>query len=73
MKNIVFVAGIIIFAIGGYFYLTGYNGMQELILKFAAYTPEKYQEYKTMEILGGILAGIGILIALAGIFDKKTD
>ncbi len=73
MKNVVFVAGIIIFAFGGYFYLTGYNGMQELILKFAVYSPEKYQEYKTMEILGGISAVIGILIALAGIFDKKSD
>ncbi len=73
MKNLIFIAGIVIFAIGGYFYLTGYNGMQELILKFAVYSPEKYQEYKTMEIIGGISAVIGILIALAGIFEKKDD
>ncbi|VVB95149.1 Uncharacterised protein [uncultured archaeon] len=73
MKNVIFIAGIVIFAIGGYFYLTGYNGMQELILKFAVYSPEKYQEYKTMEIIGGISAVIGILIAQAGIFEKKDD
>ncbi|MCX9012607.1 MAG: hypothetical protein OIN66_16000 [Candidatus Methanoperedens sp.] len=71
MKRVLFISGIIIFAIGGFFFMAGYNGIQELALKFTIYSQEAYQQYKTMEIAGGISAVIGILIALAGIFEKN--
>ncbi len=70
MNRTLFISGIIIFAIAGFVFMTGNQGIQEMISKFAAYSPESYQLYKNMENTGGIAAVIGILIALAGICEK---
>ncbi len=70
MNKILFISGLIIFAIAGFVFMTGYQGIQETSLRFMQYTPENYQLYKTMESSGGIVAVIGLLIALAGIFEK---
>ncbi len=66
-----FVSGIIIFAIAGYVFIAGNQGIQEMIQKFASFEPGKYDGYKMMESLGGIVAVIGLLIAMAGIAEKK--
>ncbi len=66
-----FVIGIIIFAIAGYVFITGNQGIQEMIQKFAAFDPGRYDAYKMMESVGGIVAVIGLLIALVGITEKK--
>ncbi len=71
MNRTMFISGIIIFAIAGFVFMTGYQGVQEMISKFAAYSTETYQLYKNMESIGSIAAVIGILIAFAGIFEKK--
>ena len=69
MTDILF--GIIIFAIAGYVFVTGNQGIQEIIQKFATFSPEKYDAYKMMESICGIAAVIGLLIALAGIAEKN--
>lgn len=66
-----FVSGIIIFAIAGYVFMTGSQGIQDMIQKFITFSPEKYEAYKLMESIGGIAAVIGLLIALAGIVEKN--
>ncbi len=71
MNRRIFVSGIVIFAIAGFVFMTGHQGMQEIILKFAIFSPEKYRLYQIMESLGGIAAVIGVLIALAGIFEEN--
>lgn len=71
MNKRLFISGIVIFAIGGFVFMTGHQGVQEIILKFVIFSPEKYQMYQIMESLGGISAVIGVLIALAGIFEEN--
>ncbi len=71
MNMKLFIWGIIIFAIAGYVFMTGNQGIQEIILKFVTFSPEKYGAYKLMESIGGIAAVIGLLIALAGIVEKN--
>lgn len=67
-----FIFGIIIFAIAGFVFVTGYQGIQEVVLKFEnPFSPAKYEAYKIMESIGGIAAVIGLLIALAGIVEKN--
>jgi hypothetical protein len=65
------ILGIIIFAIAGYVFVTGYQGIQGMVMKFDnPFSQEKYEAYKIMESIGGIAAVIGLLIALAGIVEK---
>lgn len=66
-----FISGIIIFAISGFVFMAGYQGIQDITLKLTTFSPEKYQLYKMIESIGGIAAGIGILIALAGIVEMN--
>lgn len=66
-----FVSGMVIFAIAGYVFMAGNQGVQEIILKFVEFSPEQYLVYKLMESIGGIVAVIGLLIALAGIVEKN--
>ncbi len=67
-----FISGIIIFAIAGYFFVTGNQGIQDIFqTKLAPFSPEIYDVYKMMQSIGGIAAVIGLLIALAGIVDKN--
>ncbi len=70
MNKIMFVSGIIIFAIAGFVFMTGYQGIQDTNSKFVQFSSEKYQMDKTMESTGGIVAIIGVLVALAGIVEK---
>ncbi len=71
MNTKLFISGIIIFAIAGFVFVTSYQGIQEIILKFTTFSPEKYDQYKVMESIGGISAIIGLLVALAGIVEKN--
>ncbi len=71
MNRTLFISGIVIFAIAGFVFVTSYQGIQDIILKFTTFSPEKYDQYKIMENLGGISAIIGLLIALAGIVEKN--
>ncbi len=67
-----FVSGIIIFAIAGYVFVTGSQGIQDIVqTKLVTFSPEKYDAYKMMESIGGIVAVIGLLIASAGIAEKN--
>ncbi len=66
-----FVSGVIIFAVAGYVFISGNQGIQEMIQKFATFDSGRYDAYKMMESIGGIVAVIGLLIALAGITEKK--
>jgi hypothetical protein len=50
--------------------MTGHQGIEEIISKFATFSPEKFQLFQTMERVGGVIAVIGILTALAGIGEK---
>jgi hypothetical protein len=70
MNRTLFISGIIIFAIAGFFFMTGHQGIEEIISKFATFSPEKFQLFQTMERVGGVIAVIGILTALAGIGEK---
>lgn len=70
MNRTLFISGIIIFAIAGFVFMTGHQGIEEIISKFATYSPEKYQLFNMMESLGAIVAVIGILTALAGIVEN---
>ncbi|VVB92200.1 Uncharacterised protein [uncultured archaeon] len=71
MNKIMFISGIIIFAIAGLVFMTGYQGIQETSSKFVPFSPENYQLDKTMESIGGIVAIIGLMVALAGIAEKN--
>ena len=71
MDRKLFISGIVILAIASFVFMAGYQGIQDVILKFIAFSPEKYQQYEMMETIGGIAAVIGILIALAGIVEKN--
>lgn len=71
MNKRLFISGIIIFALAGFVFMTGHQGIQDMSLKFVLFSPDKYQLNKTMESIGGITTVIGILIALAGIFEKN--
>ncbi len=66
-----FISGIIIFAIAGFVFMAGYQGIHDITLKLTTFSPEKYQLYKMMESIGGIAMVIGVLIALAGIVEKN--
>lgn len=66
-----FISGIIIFAIAGFVFMAGYQGIQDINFKFMTFSPEKYWLYKMMESIGGIAAVIGVLMALAGIVEKN--
>jgi len=70
MNKIMFISGIIIFAIAGFVFMAGYQGIQETNSKFVPFSSEKYQTDKTMESTGGIVAIIGLLVALAGMVEK---
>ena len=50
--------------------MTGYQGIQETNSKFVPFSTDKYQMDKTMESTGGIVAIIGLLVALAGMVEK---
>lgn len=71
MNKRFFISGIIIFAVAGFVFMTGHQGIQEMSLKFIQFSPEKYQLNKYMESIGGIATVIGILIALVGIVEKN--
>ncbi len=66
-----FVSGVIIFAVAGYVFIASNQGIQEMIQKFTAFDLGRYDAYKMMESAGGIVAVIGLLIALAGVAEKK--
>ncbi len=67
-----FISGIIIFAIAGYVFVAGNQGIQDIFqTKLVTFSAEKYDAYKMMESIGGIAAVIGLLIALAGIVEKN--
>ncbi len=70
MNKKMFISGIIIFAIAGFVFMAGYQGIQETNSNFIPFSSEKYQFDKIMESTGGIAAVIGLLIALAGIVEK---
>ena len=70
MNKIMFIAGIVIFAIAGLVFMTGYQGIQETNSKFVPFSSEKYRMDKTMESIGGIVAIIGLLVAMAGMVEK---
>ncbi|MCZ7383983.1 MAG: hypothetical protein O8C63_04440 [Candidatus Methanoperedens sp.] len=70
MNKIMFISGIIIFAIAGFVFMAGYQAIQETNSKFVPFSPEKYQMDKTMESTGGIAAIIGLLVAMAGMVEK---
>ncbi len=71
MDRKLFISGLIIFAIAGFVFITGYQGIQDITLKIMTFSSEKYQLYETMETIGGIAAVIGILVALAGMVEKN--
>ena len=58
MDRKLFISGIVILAIASFVFMAGYKGIQDVILKFIAFSPEKYQLYEMMETIGGTL-GIG--------------
>jgi len=58
MDRKLFISGIVILAIASFVFMAGYQGIQDVILKFIAFSPEKYQLYEMMETIGGTL-GIG--------------
>ncbi|MCZ7405172.1 MAG: hypothetical protein O8C67_09615, partial [Candidatus Methanoperedens sp.] len=64
------ISGIIIFAIAGFVFMAGYQAIQETNSKFVPFSSEKYQMDKTMESTGGIVAIIGLLVAMACIVEK---
>lgn len=67
-----FVSGIIIFAIAGFVFMAGNQGIQDIFqTKLVTFSPETYEAYKLMESIGGIVAVVGLLIALAGIVEKN--
>ncbi len=70
MNKIMFISGIIIFAIAGFVFMTGYQSIQETSSDFLPFSSEKYQIYETWESIGGIVAIIGLLVALAGMVEK---
>ncbi|MGB8216801.1 MAG: hypothetical protein WCE94_05805 [Candidatus Methanoperedens sp.] len=70
MNKIMFISGIIIFAIAGFVFMAGYQGIQETNSKFVQFSSENYQTDKTMESIGGIVAIIGLLVAMAGMVEK---
>jgi hypothetical protein len=70
MNKIMFISGIIIFVIAGFVFMAGYQGIQEISSNFVQYSHDKYQMDKTMESTGGIVAIIGLLVALAGMVEK---
>lgn len=70
MNKIMFISGIIIFAIAGFVFMTGHQGIEEISSKFVSFSSEKYQMDKTMESIGGIVTIIGLLVALAGMVEK---
>ncbi len=70
MNKIMFISGIIIFAIAGFVFMTGYQGIQETSSDFLPFSSEKYQMDETWESIGGIVAIIGLLVALAGMVEK---
>jgi len=73
MRGGLLAVGIVLFVVGGLFFMVGYSGVQEYQTSLGQIgralsqsAQQEYQMYTLMEIGGGLVAIIGFVISLAG-------